>query len=151
MQAPVCCQEPIILVEGPWAEGQFCDIDYLECPFRYLFLFQPSGAAVPELPFCAGFCCPPCTLLLPASTLLAVVLWDLMDLLGSVRRDGLSTLASLPLCRFLPPTPRRGNSCRVLVQAKLVSPFLWITAVPYMLLVFPEGVFIVTNCMLAFA
>ena len=101
MQAPVCCQEPIILVEGPWAEGQFCDIDYLECPFRYLFLFQPSGAAVPELPFCAGFCCPPCTLLLPASTLLAVVLWDLMDLLGSVRRDGLSTLASLPLCRFL--------------------------------------------------
>ena len=35
------------------------------------------------------------TLLLPASTLLT-----LMDLLGSVRRDGLSALASLPLCRL---------------------------------------------------
>ena len=85
------------------------------------------------------------TLLLPASTLLT-----LMDLLGSVRRDGLSALASLPLCRFPPPPPCRRSSCRVfpLVQAKLVSPFLWFTAVPYMLLVSPEGVFIVTNCML---
>ena len=66
---------------------------------------------------------------------------------GSVRRYGLSALASLPLCRIPPPSPCRGNSCRVLVQAKLVSPFLWITAVIYMLFVSAEGVFIVTNYM----
>ena len=69
------------------------------------------------------------------------------ETLGSVRRNGLSALASLPLCRILPPPPCRGNSCSVLVQAKLVSPFLWIIAVPYMLLVSAEGVFIVTNYM----
>ena len=88
--------------------------------------------------------------LAPSCLHLAYVLWDLMDLLGSVRRDGLSALSSLPLCRFPPPPPCRGSSCRVfpLVQAKLVSPFLWFTAVPYMLLVSPEGVFFVTNCML---
>ena len=86
------------------------------------------------------------TLLLPASTLLAVVLRVLMDLFGSVRRDGLSVLASSPLRRLPLPPPRHGNSCSS--EGKFVSSFLWIIAVLYVPLVTPEDVFIVPNCML---
>ena len=70
---------------------------------------------------------------------------------GSVRLDGLSALASPPLCCFLSCLLPRELLQGFVGAGKLVSPFLWFTAVLYTLLVSPEGVFIVTNCMLVLA
>ena len=144
MQAPVCCQEPIIFVEGPWSEGKFCDINFPECPFRYLFLFQPNGTG-----FRAPFLCwvSLSTLLLPASTLLAAVLRVPMDCFGSLLRDGLSA----GFFATAPPSSAASSPWELLQgfgEGKFVSSFLRITAVLYVALVTLEDVFIVPNCIL---
>ena len=70
------CQEPITVLEGSWSAGKFYGVYYLECPSLHLLFFHPNGTAGFELPFCAGFCCPPCSSLPPPCFL---VPWRLMD------------------------------------------------------------------------